>query len=137
MVQILADRFVEAFAEYMHYKTRKELWGYSAGETLSNDEIIKEKYTGIRPAPGYPACPDHTEKRKLFKMLHVTENIGIELTESLAMSPPASVCGWYFAHPGSHYFGVGRIDKDQLADFATRKGMTLDEATKWLSPILD
>ncbi len=137
MVQILADRFVEAFAEYMHHETRKELWGYSADETLSNDEIIKEKYTGIRPAPGYPACPDHTEKRKLFKMLNVTENIGIELTESLAMTPPASVCGWYFAHPGSHYFGVGRINKDQLEDFATRKGMTIDEATKWLSPILD
>ena len=102
-----------------------------------NEELIREKYEGIRPAPGYPACPDHTEKRKLFSLLNVTENIGIELTESLAMDPPASVCGWYIAHPGSHYFGLGKIGKDQLQDYAQRKGMTIDEAEKWLRPVLE
>lgn len=137
MVQILADRFVEAFAECLHQLTRKEFWGYDQQETLSNDELIKEQYKGIRPAPGYPACPEHTEKYKLFEMMDVTANIGIELTESLAMSPPASVCGWYFAHPGSHYFGVGKIDKDQAEDYAKRKNMSIDEAEKWLSPVLE
>lgn len=137
MVQILADRFVEAFAECLHQLTRKELWGYSPKESLSNEELIKEAYNGIRPAPGYPACPDHTEKIKLFNMLNVTENIGIQLTESLAMDPPASVCGWYFSHPQSHYFGLGKIDKDQLEDYARRKGMSIDEATKWLRPVLE
>ncbi len=137
MVQILADRFVEAFAECLHQKTRKEWWGYDAAESLTNEELIHEKYKGIRPAPGYPACPDHTEKLKLFEMLNVTKNIGIELTESLAMNPPASVCGWYFAHPGSHYFGIGKIDKDQLEDYARRTGMSIEEATKWLRPVLE
>ncbi|MFZ1528008.1 MAG: methionine synthase [Ferruginibacter sp.] len=137
MVQILADRFVEAFAECLHQKTRIEYWGYDAAESLTSEELIHEKYKGIRPAPGYPACPDHTEKLKLFEMLDVTKNIGIELTESLAMNPPASVCGWYFAHPGSHYFGIGKIDKDQLEDYAKRKGMSLEEATKWLRPVLE
>lgn len=137
MVQILADRFVEAFAECLHQQTRKEFWGYDQQETLSNDELIKEQYKGIRPAPGYPACPEHTEKYKLFEMMEVTKNIGIELTESLAMSPPASVCGWYFAHPQSHYFGVGKIDKDQAEDYAKRKNMSIDEAEKWLSPVLE
>ena len=137
MVQILADRFVEAFAECLHQKVRKEYWGYEKNETLSNEQLIKEEYKGIRPAPGYPACPDHTEKIKLFSLLNVTDNIGIDLTESLAMNPPASVCGWYIAHPQSHYFGLGKIAKDQLEDYAKRKGMTLDEAEKWLRPVLE
>ena len=121
MVQILADRMVEAFAECLHQKVRKEYWGYDKNETLTSEELIHEKYKGIRPAPGYPACPDHTEKIKLFDLLNATENIGIELTESLAMNPPASVCGWYFAHPQSHYFGLGKITRDQLEDYAKRK----------------
>jgi 5-methyltetrahydrofolate--homocysteine methyltransferase len=137
MVQILADRFVEAFAECLHQRTRKEYWGYGRDENLTNEQLIKEEYKGIRPAPGYPACPDHTEKLKLFDLLNVTENIGIELTESLAMNPPASVCGWYIAHPDSHYFGVGKIQHDQLEDYAKRKGMSIEEATKWLRPVLE
>lgn len=137
LVQILADRFVEAFAECLHQQTRKEYWGYEKNESLSNEELIREEYKGIRPAPGYPACPDHTEKLKLFDLLNVTENIGIELTESLAMNPPASVCGWYIAHPQSHYFGLGKISKDQLEDYAKRKGMSLEEAEKWLRPVLE
>ena len=137
LVQILADRFVEAFAECLHQKARMEYWGYEKNETLTNEQLIKEQYKGIRPAPGYPACPDHTEKLKLFELLNVTENIGIELTESLAMNPPASVCGWYIAHPQSHYFGLGKIDKDQLEDYAKRKGMSLDEMTRWLRPVLE
>jgi 5-methyltetrahydrofolate--homocysteine methyltransferase len=116
---------------------RKEFWGYEKGETLSNEALIREEYKGIRPAPGYPACPDHTEKIKLFDLLGVTKNIGIELTESLAMNPPASVCGWYIAHPQSHYFGLGKIGEDQLKDYAARKGMSLEEATKWLRPVLE
>jgi 5-methyltetrahydrofolate--homocysteine methyltransferase len=137
LVQILADRFVEAFAECLHQQVRKEFWGYEKGETLSNEALIREEYKGIRPAPGYPACPDHTEKIKLFDLLGVTKNIGIELTESLAMNPPASVCGWYIAHPQSHYFGLGKIGEDQLKDYAARKGMSLEEATKWLRPVLE
>jgi 5-methyltetrahydrofolate--homocysteine methyltransferase len=137
MVQILGDRLVEAFAECLHEKTRKEFWGYAKDENLSNEELIKENYKGIRPAPGYPACPDHTEKLKLFDLLNAQENIGIELTESLAMNPPASVCGWYIAHPQSHYFGVGKIMQDQLKDYAKRKGMSIDDATKWLRPVLE
>jgi 5-methyltetrahydrofolate--homocysteine methyltransferase len=137
LVQILADRFVEAFAECLHQKVRKEYWGYEKNEKLTNEELIKEKYKGIRPAPGYPACPDHTEKIKLFDLLNVTENIGIELTESLAMNPPASVCGWYIAHPKSHYFGLGKIGKDQLEDYANRKEMSLEEAERWLRPVLE
>jgi 5-methyltetrahydrofolate--homocysteine methyltransferase len=137
MVQILADRFVEAFAECLHQEVRKEYWGYEKGEQLSNEELIREKYKGIRPAPGYPACPDHTEKIKLFSLLNVTENIGIQLTESLAMDPPASVCGWYIAHPQSHYFGLGKIGKDQLEDYAQRKNMSVEEAERWLRPVLD
>ena len=137
LVQILADRFVEAFAECLHEKVRKEYWGYAVDEKFSNEELIYEKYNGIRPAPGYPACPDHTEKLKLFSMLNVTEEIGITLTESLAMNPPASVCGWYFAHPKSHYFGLGKITRDQLEDYAKRKGMSISEAEKWLSPVLE
>jgi len=137
LVQILADRFVEAFAECLHQKVRKEYWGYEKNENLTSEELIKEKYKGIRPAPGYPACPDHTEKLKLFELLNVTENIGIEMTESLAMNPPASVCGWYIAHPQSHYFGLGKIGQDQLKDYAKRKRMSLEEAERWLRPVLE
>ena len=137
MLQALADRLAEAFAEVLHKKMRTEYWGYSNNESLSNDDLIKEEYQGIRPAPGYPACPDHTEKIKLFNLLDVQNSIGIELTESLAMYPAASVCGWYFAHPESKYFGVGKITQEQLEDYAQRTGMGLEEATKWLRPILD
>jgi 5-methyltetrahydrofolate--homocysteine methyltransferase len=137
MVQVLADRFVEAFAECLHEKVRKEYWGYAREEQLANEQLISEAYQGIRPAPGYPACPDHTEKTKLFELLQATKNCGIELTESLAMDPPASVCGWYIAHPGSHYFGLGKIQKDQLEDYAQRKGMTMEEAERWLRPVLE
>jgi len=137
MVQILADRLVEAFAECLHQQVRKEYWGYEKTEALTNEQLIREEYKGIRPAPGYPACPDHTEKIKLFQLLGVTENIGIELTESLAMNPPASVCGWYFSHPQSHYFGLGKIGKDQLEDYAKRKRMTIEEAERWLRPVLE
>ena len=137
MLQALADRFAEAFAEALHERTRKEFWGYASDEVLSNEALIKEKYQGIRPAPGYPACPDHTEKYKLFDLLQATENAGITLTESLAMYPGAAVCGWYFSHPQSTYFGVGKISQDQLEDYTKRKGMSLEEMTKWLSPVLD
>ncbi|MBK5271975.1 MAG: methionine synthase, partial [Bacteroidia bacterium] len=137
LVQILADRMVEAFAECLHQKVRMEYWGYEKNETLSNEQLIKEQYKGIRPAPGYPACPDHTEKIKLFDLLNATGNAGIDLTESLAMNPPASVCGWYIAHPESHYFGLGKIGRDQLEDYAKRKGMTIEEAEKWMRPVLE
>jgi len=137
MVQILADRFVEAFAECLHEKVRKEFWGYAKDEHLANEQLIKEEYKGIRPAPGYPACPDHTEKIKLFELLSAQENIGVELTESLAMNPPASVCGWYIAHPGSHYFGLGKLGRDQLEDYAIRKAMPIAEAERWLRPNLE
>ncbi len=137
ILQALADRLAEAFAELLHKKTRQQYWGYATDEHLSNEELIKEEYLGIRPAPGYPACPDHTEKYKLFELLGGKEATGIELTESLAMYPASSVSGWYFAHPDSKYFGVGKIEKDQLEDYAKRKGMSLDEATRWLRPILE
>ena len=137
MLQALADRLAEAFAELLHERVRKEFWGYSKNEKLTNEELIKEEYLGIRPAPGYPACPDHTEKNKLFSLLNATENTGIILTESLAMHPASSVCGWYFAHPESKYFGVGKIEKDQVEDYAKRKNMPLEEIEKWLRPVLD
>ena len=137
LVQVLADRFVEAFAECLHQEVRKNYWGYDKNEDLSNEELIREAYKGIRPAPGYPACPDHTEKLKLFSLLNATEEIGITLTESLAMNPPASVCGWYIGHPESHYFGLGKINRDQLEDYAQRKGMTVEEAEKWLRPVIE
>ncbi|GAC1525387.1 MAG: hypothetical protein NVS3B15_00460 [Sediminibacterium sp.] len=137
MLQALGDRLAEAFAECLHLQTRKEYWGYDKDEQLSNEELIKEQYTGIRPAPGYPACPDHTEKYKLFDLLNATETIGIKLTESLAMHPASSVCGWYFSHPKSQYFGVGKILSDQLEDYAKRKNMPLAEAERWLSPVLE
>lgn len=137
ILQAMADRLAEALSEYIHKQVRVKYWGYAADEKLDNEELIRESYSGIRPAPGYPACPDHTEKHKLFHLLKATENIGIQLTESLAMFPASSVCGWYFANPDSKYFGVGKIEKDQLLDYANRKGMSLEEATKWLRPILD
>jgi 5-methyltetrahydrofolate--homocysteine methyltransferase len=136
-LQALADRFAEAFAEVLHERTRKEFWGYVQDEHLTNEELIKEKYQGIRPAPGYPACPDHTEKYKLFNMLNATENTGIELTESLAMYPASSVCGWYFANPQSQYFGLGKIQRDQLGNYAVRKEMPIEVLERWLSPVLE
>lgn len=137
ILQALADRLAEAFAELLHKKTRLEYWGYARGEQLTNEQLVKEEYSGIRPAPGYPACPDHTEKYKLFELLGGTEATGITLTESLAMSPASSVSGWYFAHPESKYFGVGKIEKDQVADYALRKGMPLPEIERWLRPVLE
>ncbi len=133
MLQALADRLAEAFAEYLHEAVRKQYWGYVPDEALSNEALIKEAYQGIRPAPGYPACPDHTEKYKLFALLDATNQTGISLTESLAMFPASSVCGWYFAHPQSQYFGVGKIQRDQLEDYAKRKGMPLELVERWLS----
>ena len=137
MIQALADRLAEAFAEYLHEKTRKEYWGYVKEEALTNEDLIHEKYQGIRPAPGYPACPDHTEKYKLFDLLSATENTGITLTESLAMFPASSVCGWYFSHPQSQYYGVGKIQKDQFEDYTRRKGMSKDEMERWLRPVME
>lgn len=135
MLKALADRLAEALAEMMHQKVRREIWGYAHSETLENQELIEEKYQGIRPAPGYPACPDHTEKPTLFKLLEA-DRIGMELTESMAMNPAASVSGWYFAHPESRYFGLGKIQRDQLEDYAQRKGFELDVMERWLSPNL-
>jgi 5-methyltetrahydrofolate--homocysteine methyltransferase len=137
LLQALADRLAEAFAEVLHLRVRREWWGYAQNETLAVAELVKETYQGIRPAPGYPACPDHTEKYKLFELLGASEAAGITLTESLAMYPTASVCGWYFSHPQSVYFGVGRIQEDQLLDYARRKNMSRDDIAKWLSPNLD
>jgi 5-methyltetrahydrofolate--homocysteine methyltransferase len=136
-LQALADRLAEAFAELLHEKVRKEWWGYANNETLSNEDLIAEKYSGIRPAPGYPACPDHTEKYKLFELLGGKDNTGITLTESLAMYPAASVCGWYFSHPQSQYFGVGKIGEDQFNDYTGRKGASADEMRRWLRPVLE
>jgi len=137
MVKAIADRLAEAFAELLHERTRKEFWGYAKTENFSNEELIKEKYMGIRPAPGYPACPDHTEKGMIFKILQATEKVGITLTESYAMYPTAAVSGMYFANSESKYFGLGKIGKDQVEDYAKRKKMTLDEAERWLSPVLN
>ncbi|WBL25004.1 methionine synthase [Zunongwangia sp. HGR-M22] len=134
MIKALADRFAEAFAEYLHKKIRKEDWGYASEENLSNEELIKENYKGIRPAPGYPACPDHLEKLTIWDILKVEENIGVKLTESLAMWPAASVSGYYFANPEARYFGLGKIKDDQVKDFAERKGIELKKAEKWLNP---
>ena len=136
MVKAIADRLAEAFAEFLHKKVRTEIWGYSNDENLENDDLISEKYVGIRPAPGYPACPDHLEKTTIWDLLKVKENIGLELTESLAMFPTASVSGYYFANPKAKYFGVGKISEDQLKDYAERKNVDLELARKWLSPNL-
>ena len=136
MVKALADRFAEAFAEYLHDKIRKEDWGYAKGEDLTNEDLIKESYQGIRPAPGYPSCPDHSEKIQLWELLNVEENIGVTLTDSLAMFPTASVSGHYFAHKDARYFGLGKITKEQIHDFANRRGLTNEEAERWLGPNL-
>ena len=134
MVKALADRLAEAFAEYLHEKVRTNIWGYAKGESLSNESLIKEEYKGIRPAPGYPACPDHLEKNTIWQLLDAEKNTGVKLTESLAMWPAASVSGYYFAHPESKYFGLGKIKADQVADYAQRRGITLQQANKWLGP---
>ena len=136
MSKALADRLAEALAEQMHARVRKEIWAYAAHEELTNEELIRESYLGIRPAPGYPACPDHTEKRRLFELLNVTANTSIVLTDSYAMWPAASVCGWYFSHPRSMYFGLGKIDRDQVMDYASRKGLSITEVERWLAPNL-
>ncbi len=137
LVKALGDRFAEAFAERMHEKVRKELWGYAADENLPNAELIAENYRGIRPAPGYPACPEHTEKRTLWQLLDAEKNVGVKLTESCAMTPASSVSGFYFAHPEAKYFGLGKIERDQVESYAERKGMTLAEAERWLAPNLN
>lgn len=136
LLKALADRFAEAFAEHMHERVRKEFWGYAVDESFNNNELIKEKYRGIRPAPGYPACPDHTEKTGLFSLLNARQNAGIDLTDSMAMMPASSVSGYYFAHPESQYFGIGKISKDQVQDYAKRKDMELRMAERWLAPNL-
>jgi 5-methyltetrahydrofolate--homocysteine methyltransferase len=136
MLQALADRLAEAFAECLHQKVRREIWAYAPDEQLTSDDLIREKYRGIRPAPGYPACPDHTEKETLFKLLNARSVAGIQLTESLAMYPASSVCGWYFAHPDSKYFGLGKITDEQVQDYAARKNKPIDEMRKWLNPVL-
>ena len=136
MAKALADRFAEAFAERMHQYVRTTLWGYAVDEALDNEALIAEKYRGIRPAPGYPACPDHNQKRVLFDLLSVTENTGISLTESLAMAPAASVSGWYYSHPEARYFSIGRIGEDQASDYAERTGMDIETARRWLKPLL-
>ena len=136
MLKVLADRLAEAFAEVMHKKVRKQFWGYSSNETLSKDDLIEEKYAGIRPAPGYPACPDHTEKAKLWQLLDADKNVGMTLTESFAMWPASSVSGWYFANPESKFFAVAKINRDQVEDYAQRIGLSLAETERWLSPNL-
>ena len=129
----LADRLAEAMAEWLHARVRRELWGYAPDESLDNDRLIREEYQGIRPAPGYPAQPDHTEKRTIFRLLDANRAAGIRLTESMAMIPGASVSGLYFWHPEAHYFGLGRIGRDQLEDYAKRKGWSMAEAERWLA----
>ncbi len=136
LLKALADRLAESFAEHLHYKVRTDYWGYAVGENLNNQELIKEKYRGIRPAPGYPACPDHTEKEGLFSLLNARQNTAIELTESMAMLPTSSVSGYYFGHPESQYFGLGKISKDQVADYAVRKNKELNIMERWLAPNL-
>jgi len=136
MIKALADRLAEAFAERLHELTRKEFWGYASDEKLSTDEMVQCKYQGIRPAPGYPACPDHTQKSALFDLLGVKKKIGVKLTENYAMIPAASVCGIYFSHPNSKYFWLGKILKDQVDDIAARKNADVKTVEKWLSPNL-
>ena len=137
LVKALADRLAEALAERLHQRVRKEFWGYAPDEALSSEQLIAEAYRGIRPAPGYPAQPDHTEKETLFRLLDCERAIGVKLTESYAMWPGASVCGLYFSHPKAEYFGVGKIERDQAEDYAARKGWTVEECERWLAPILN
>ena len=136
LAKALADRLAEAMAERMHQRVRTEFWAYSSDERLDKEGLVAERYSGIRPAPGYPACPDHSEKATLFELLDATKATDVVLTESFAMTPAASVSGWYFSHPDAHYFGVGRIGKDQVADYADRKGMSVHEVERWLAPSL-
>jgi len=137
LLKALADRLAEAFAEHLHQRVRKEFWGYAPAEQLGNDDLIAESYQGIRPAPGYPACPDHLEKDLIFQLLEVEKRAGLQLTESKAMMPSAAVSGYYFAHPEASYFGIRAIGQDQLVDYAKRRNITLEEAAKWLSPLLN
>jgi 5-methyltetrahydrofolate--homocysteine methyltransferase len=137
LLRALADRLAEAFAERMHEKVRQDYWGYAGEETLSNTDLIAEKYRGIRPAPGYPAQPEHSEKATLFRLLDAEHKIGVKLTESFAMWPGSSVSGFYYSHPESRYFGVGKIERDQVEDYARRKNWTLAEAERWLAPLLN
>ncbi len=137
LLKALADRLAEALAERLHQRVRTEFWGYAGGETLDNQALIAEQYRGIRPAPGYPACPDHSEKAMLFQLLDAPGNAGMSLTESFAMLPTAAVSGYYFSHPGAQYFVVGRVSKEQAADYARRKGVTLAQAERWLASNLD
>ena len=136
MLKALADRFAEAFAEYLHHQVRTELWGYAADEALTNTALIREEYQGIRPAPGYPSCPDHRQKTELFELLNATAATGITLTESLAMWPTASVSGFYFAHPESRYFQLGKIGPDQVEQYAALRDEPLAESERWLAPVL-
>ncbi|HYA73882.1 MAG TPA: vitamin B12 dependent-methionine synthase activation domain-containing protein, partial [Roseiarcus sp.] len=137
LVKALADRFAEAFAEAMHARVRRELWGYAPEEAFEPQELHAEPYRGIRPAPGYPAQPDHTEKETIFRLLDAEGRIGVRLTESFAMWPGASVCGLYLAHPQAHYFGVAKIERDQVEDYAARKGLAIAEVERWLAPVLN
>ncbi|MDQ3268306.1 MAG: methionine synthase, partial [Pseudomonadota bacterium] len=137
LLKALADRLAEAFAELLHARVRREFWGYATDEQTSTEDLIDEKYRGIRPAPGYPACPDHTEKRALFELLDAPNNAGITLTESFAMLPTAAVSGFYFSHPQSQYFATAKADKDQVEDYAQRKGLSLEETERWLAPVLN
>jgi 5-methyltetrahydrofolate--homocysteine methyltransferase len=136
MAKALADRLAEALAERLHERVRRQFWGYASSEQLDNAALIREEYAGIRPAPGYPACPDHTEKGPLFRLLDAERAIGLRLTESFAMFPTAAVSGYYIAHPQSRYFGTGKIGRDQVEDYARRKGTTVEETERWLAPIL-
>jgi 5-methyltetrahydrofolate--homocysteine methyltransferase len=137
LLSALCDRLAEAFAEHMHERVRKEFWAYAPGEALTNEQLIAESYRGIRPAPGYPAQPDHTEKGTLFRLLDAENRAGIRLTESFAMWPGSSVSGLYFSHPDARYFGVGKIERDQVEDYARRKGWSIPEAERWLGPLLN
>jgi 5-methyltetrahydrofolate--homocysteine methyltransferase len=137
MVKALADRIVEAFAERMHERVRREFWGYAATENFAPQELVAEPYQGIRPAPGYPAQPDHSEKATLFRLLSAERRTGAKLTETFAMSPPSTICGLYFAHPEAHYFGVARVERDQVEDYARRKGVAVAEIERWLAPVLN
>lgn len=136
LLKALADRLAEALAERMHERVRREYWGYAADENLTNEDLIREKYQGIRPAPGYPACPDHSEKPELFRLLNAGQNAGISLTESFAMVPTAAVSGYYFSHPQAQYFGVARVGRDQVEDYARRRGVPVEQAERWLRPNL-
>jgi len=136
LLKALADRLAEALAERMHERVRKEFWGYAPDENLANEQLIAEQYRGIRPAPGYPACPDHTEKQALWELIEPNRNAGIEITDSYAMMPASSVSGWYFSHPKSQYFGTGKIQRDQVEDYAERKKLDKRVVERWLAPVL-